>query len=90
MTGWQGDETAILASGAASVALTYGIAMVGLFISNLLDERQHAELTAGFGDSIEKLPPRANTWIEFGLHYAALAKQYRRNGSSCDAQIASY
>jgi hypothetical protein len=72
--GWQGDERIIQLSSAVAAALVYGVAMVGMFIGNLLDERAHADLAAGFGVAVEQLPPRATAWVEFGLHYADLAR----------------
>ena len=79
--GWQGDETTILWSSAITAALNYGVAMVGLFIGNLLDEEKHAELVAGFDITIEQLPPRVNRWVEFGLHYANLARKIVQTGA---------
>lgn len=73
--GWQGDETIILWSSAISAALNYGVAMVGLFIGNLLDEDKHAELIDGYGITIDQVPPRVNRWVEFGLDYANLARK---------------
>jgi thiamine kinase-like enzyme len=75
--GWQGDEATVLWSSAVTTTLTYGVAMVGLFIGNLLDERQHADLAGGFGVAVEELPPRATAWVEYGLHYRDLARQLR-------------
>ena len=72
--GWQGDEQIIQLSSAIAAALVYGVAMVGMFIGNLLDEHAHADLAAGFGVAVEQLPPRGTAWVEFGLHYAELAR----------------
>ena len=72
--GWQGDEATVWWSSASTTALNYGVAMVGLFIEQLLDEQKHAQLVDGFGSTIEHLPPRVNRWIEFGLNYANVAR----------------
>ena len=74
--GWQGNTADVSWSAAISAALTYGVAMVGLFINNLLDEREHQPLVDGFGDAIEQLPQRARAWIQTGLHFHALAVKH--------------
>jgi hypothetical protein len=65
----------LLWSSAVTAALNYGVAMVGLFIEQLLDEQKHAQLVDGFDITIEQLPPRVNRWVEFGLHYANVARR---------------
>jgi hypothetical protein len=78
--GWQGDETIVLWSSAITVALNYGVAMVGFFIDQLLDAQKQAALVDGFGQPIEQLPRRINPWVEFGLHYANVARSLVRAG----------
>jgi hypothetical protein len=73
--GWRGDEAMIGWSSAIAAALIYGVAMVGMFLDNLLDEREHPALEEGFGVTIEELPPRATAWVEFGLHAADVARR---------------
>lgn len=63
-------------SGAISAALTYCVAQVGLFINNLLDEREHQALVEGFGVPIEDIPRRAIGWMPAGLVYHATARRY--------------
>lgn len=74
--GWQADDRWVWWCGALSAALTYGLAMVGLLIGNLRDEREHAALVAGFGQPLEQIPTRLVSWVRFGQEYLGIAKAH--------------
>lgn len=72
--GWQGDDRCVWWCGALSAALTYGLAMVGLLIGHLRDEREHSALVAGFGQPLEQIATKLAGWARFGQEYLEIAK----------------
>jgi Phosphotransferase enzyme family len=73
--GWHGDEQLVYLGYTATLALVYGLALIGFCVDALLDERQHAFLEQGFGESLDQLVVRYASWMEFALPRAEQARR---------------
>lgn len=76
MTGWRGEEQLVHFGYAATMALQYGLALIGFCVEALLDEGQHKFLEEGFGEPLEQLVLRYGSWLEFTLPRAQQARQW--------------
>ena len=72
--GWQGDERSVQLGYAITMALEYGLVLVGFYVDALLDEQQHPSLEQGFGEPIDKLVEQYASWMAFALPRAEQAR----------------
>ena len=72
--GWRGEAETVSLGYAITMALEYGLALIGFYVEALLDEQQYASLEQGFGEPIDKLIEQYASWLAFALPRAEQAR----------------
>jgi hypothetical protein len=76
MTGWRGDDQLVHFGYAATMALEYGLALIGFYVEALLDEQKHSFLEEVFGEPLEQIVLHYERWLEYPLPRAQQARQW--------------
>jgi hypothetical protein len=73
--GWRGAEADVRLGYHVTMALSYGLALVGFYADALLDETQHAFLEAQSGGSMAEFATSFTAWMDFALPHAGRARE---------------